>query len=52
MCIILVGNIIWDSSHATSSSFPLDFSFLHHNCRRVFTVFYVTANMIVNLAAR
>ena len=43
MCIILVANIIWYSGHAICSSFPLDFSFLHHSCRRVFIVFYFTA---------
>ena len=40
-CVILVANIIWSSGHAIRS-FPLDFSFLRHSCRRVFTVF-VTA---------
>ena len=34
MCIFLVANIIWRSGHAIRSSFLLDFSFLHHNCRR------------------
>ena len=43
MCIIRVANIIWRSGHAIRSSFPLDFSSLHYSCRRVFTVFYVTA---------
>ena len=43
MCINLVANITWGPGHAIRSSFPLDFSSLHHTCRRVFTVFYVTA---------
>ena len=43
MCILRVANIIWRSGHAIRSSFPLDFSSLHYSCRRVFTVFYVTA---------
>ena len=43
MCIVIVANIIWCSSRAVRSPFLLDFSFLHHSCRRVFTVFYVTA---------
>ena len=43
MCIIRVANIIWRSGHAIRSFFPLDFSSLHYSCRRVFTVFYVTA---------
>ena len=43
MCINLVTNIIWGAGHTIRSSFPLDFSSLHHTCRRVFTVFYVTA---------
>ena len=54
MCIVLVANIIWCSGRAERSPFLLDFSFLHHSCRSVFTVFYVTA-MICNinvLAAR
>ena len=54
MCIVLVANIIWRSGRAVRSPFLLDFSFLHHSCRRVFTVFYVTA-LICNinvLAAR
>ena len=54
MCIVLVVNIIWRSGRAVRSPFLLDFSFLHHSCRRVFTFFYVTA-VICNinvLAAR
>ena len=43
MCINLVANITWGPGHAIRSSFPLDFSSLHHTRRRVFTVFYVTA---------
>ena len=43
MCINLVANIIWGPGHTIRSSFPLDFSSLHHTHRRVFTVFYVTA---------
>ena len=43
VCIILLANIIWRSGHAICSSSLLDFSFLHHICRRVFTVLYVTA---------
>ena len=43
MRIVLVANIIWCSGRAVRSPFLLDFSFLHHSCRRVFTVFYVTA---------
>ena len=43
MSIILVANIIWRSGHAIRSSFLLDFSFLHHNSRVGFTVFFVTA---------
>ena len=43
MCILRVANIIWRSGHAIRSSFPLDFSSLHYSCRRVSTVFYVTA---------
>ena len=43
MCINLVANITWGPGHAIRSSFPIDFSSLHHTCRRVFTVFYVTA---------
>ena len=35
ICIILRANIIWRSGHAIRSSFLLDFSFLHHICRRV-----------------
>ena len=48
MCIVLVANVIWCSGRAVRSPFLLDFSFLHHSCRRVFTVFYVTA-MICNI---
>ena len=52
MCIILVANIIWRSGNAIRSSYLLDFSFLHHSCRRVFTVSTSQpCNMIV-LAAR
>ena len=43
MCINLEANITWGPGHAIRSSFPLDFSSLHHTRRRVFTVFYVTA---------
>ena len=35
ICIILEANIIWRSGHVIRSSFLLDFSFLHHICRRV-----------------
>ena len=42
-CINLEANITWGPGHAIRSSFPLDFSSLHHTRRRVFTVFYVTA---------
>ena len=52
MCINLVANITWGPGHAIRSSFPLDFSSLHHTCRRVFTVSTLPqCNMIV-LAAR
>ena len=34
MCIVFVANIIWRSGHVIRSSFLLDFSFLHHSCRR------------------
>ena len=30
-----------NSGHGIRSSYLLDFSFLHHSCLRVFTVFYV-----------
>ena len=30
-----------NSGYGIRSSYLLDFSFLHHSCRRVFTVFYV-----------
>ena len=43
MCIIPVANIIWRSGQAIISFFPLDFSSVHHSCRRFFTVLYVTA---------
>ena len=43
MCITHEANIIWRSGHAIRSSFLQDFSFLHHSCRPVFTVLYVTA---------
>ena len=43
MCIDPVVNIIWGPGHVIRSSIPLDFSSLHHTCRRVFTVFNVTA---------
>ena len=53
MSTILVTNIIKRSDHAMRSSFLLYFSFLHHSCRRVFSVFYVTAIWnIIGLAAR
>ena len=32
-------------------SYLLDFSFLHHSCRRIFTVFYVTTMNMIVLAA-
>ena len=51
LCISLVANIIWGPGHPICSSFLLDFSFLHHDCRRVFTVFYVIA-MLHFLAAK
>ena len=43
MCIILVANIIWRSSHTIHSPFPLDFSSILYSCLRILTVFYVTA---------
>ena len=51
LCINLVANIIWGTGHPICSSFLLDFSFLHHDCQRVFTVFYVIA-MLHFLAAK
>ena len=39
MCIIIVHNIIWYSGHVIRSSSLLDFTFLHHSCLRVFTIF-------------
>ena len=51
LCINLVANIIWGPGNPICSSFLLDFSFLHHDCRRVFTVFYVIA-MLHFLAAK
>ena len=39
MCIIIVHNIIWRPGHAIRSSSLLDFTFLHHSCRRVFILF-------------